>query len=492
MSVGERGSGSAAARVTLSEAKGASRHAAALLLLTLSACIHYVPQPLEPSAHANEYRARRLDDPALLEWVSRWTARPEPHLWSERQLALAALGLRAELRRAREEWRTALAGERTAGARPAPGAQADVERAVSGSEGSSPWVVALGGLFTVELGGKRGARLQQARARTAVAEGELRLSAWHIVQNVRSAVAALAAAEAELAQAERQVDALVEVEGLERARYREASLTSAELARTGAEVQEARTGAIAAQAAVLDGRALLAGAVALPVRALDSVSVAPGSLAGCAAADSVSSDSLAALALTRRPEIARVLAEYAVAEAALRLEVARRYPDLDLGPGFIWDQGVHRWTLALALPSLLGLRSRAPIREAEAARTASAARVAEVQDDLLADVGLAVSRCRGAVLERVAADSQVTAAERAAALARGAYERGETSRLDPALGSLAVVRAERARLAAETRLLVAGQTLDAAVGGWTGAAGESWPDPRTDELTRATSKGAPQ
>jgi outer membrane protein TolC len=464
-----------------------ARYLAGLLVLTLSACVRYVPQPVEPAAHADEYRARRLDDLVLLAWVSRWAGRPDPHRWSDRQLAVAALGLRAELRRAREEWRTAKAGERTAGARPSPGAQADVERAVSGSEGSSPRVVSLAGLFSVELGGKRGARLQQARARAAVAEGELRLSAWRIVQDVRAAVAALAAADTAVAQAGRQLDALVEVEALERVRYREASLTGAELARTGAEVQEARGQVAEAQAAVLEGRALLAGAVAVPARALDSVAVVPALGAGCGTADSVTADSLAALALTRRPEIARVLAEYAVAEADLRLEVARRYPDLDLGPGFIWDQGIHRWTLALALPGLLGLRNRAPVREAETARTAAAARVAEVQDDLLADVGVAMSRCHGAALQRVAADSQVTAAERAAALARGAYERGETSRLDPALGALAVVRAERARSAAQARLLAAGQALEAAVGG---VAVEAWPDPRTDEPPRGAAKGA--
>ena len=167
-------------------------------------------------------------------------------------------------------------------------------------------------------------------------------------------------------------------------------------------------------------------------------------------------DSLAALALTRRPEIGGALAEYAVAEAGLRGEVARQYPDLDLGPGFIWDQGVHRWTLALALPNLLKFRNHSAIDEAVAGRAAAAARVAEIQDALLGDAGRAAGRCRGARLEAAAADSQVVVAERQAALARAAYERGETSRLDPVLAALGVVRAERARRLQAGRLVAAG------------------------------------
>jgi outer membrane protein TolC len=452
-------------------------------VLALAGCAHYVPRPIAPATHAAEYRARRLDDSALVAWVARWAERPAARRWTDRQLVVAALGLRAELARARADWRAAAAGERTARGRPQPGAAVDVERAVSGSEGQPPWVVSLAGLFAIELGGKRGARLQRARARTASAEAELRFSAYGIVRGTRAAVSDVLAAESDLTQAGREADALAEVQKLERARYQEATLTGAELARTASEAQAARGQVSAAEAAVLGARAALAGALAVPARALDSVQVTADSGTGCASVGSAGPDSLATLALTRRPEMGRALAEYAAAEADLRLAVAGQYPDLDLGPGFIWDQGVDRWTLALTLPNLLGFRNRAPIDEANAARAAAAARVGEVQDALLADVELAAARCRGALGERGAADSLVVAAQRAAQLARNAYERGETSRLEPALADLTVVRAERARAAAEARLRVSGAALDAASGIWSATGADRWPDPRSDDLT---------
>lgn len=461
---------------------GARRELMTVLLLLAAGCVRYQPRPLDPTLYPAVYRARRLDDARLRDWVARWGAPPAGHRWTPRQLGLAALALRADIRRGRAEWRAALAGETAAGVHPAPGVEGSLERAVSGSEGQSPWVVSLAALLTLELGGKRGARVQQARARTAIAESELRDLAWRAVRGAEAAALALHTAEAELADAQEEETRLAEVEQRERARLQEASLSSAELARTGTEVQAARTAVAAVAGGVLNARAALAGTLALPRRALDSLEVAVDSQSGCALIERLGPDSLVAWALTHRPEVGRALARYAAAEAEVRLAVARQYPDLDLGPGFIWDQGVHRWTVALALPSLLGIRQRAPIRAAEASRAAESAAVAEVQERIMGETEAAAAECQGAVLERAAADSQVAAAERAAALASAAYQRGESSGLEPALARLSAGRAERVRRAVARRLIAAGASLHGVLGQWSEVTSERWPDPRQDEL----------
>ena len=71
------------------------------------ACVRYVPAPIEPTEHLSLYRARRLDDSGVVAWVSRYGPPPEPNRWTARQLALVALGTRAELDRSRADWRTA-------------------------------------------------------------------------------------------------------------------------------------------------------------------------------------------------------------------------------------------------------------------------------------------------------------------------------------------------------------------------------------------------
>jgi cobalt-zinc-cadmium efflux system outer membrane protein len=446
----------------------------------LSACARYTPRPLDLQVHPSSYLARRLDDPVLLAYVARYAGAPVQGRWTPHQLAVAALRVRSEVARARGEWRAAQAVEASARVRPQPGIQGDVERAVSASEGASPWVVSLSGLFVLELGGKRAARLQAARARTAVAESDLTLEAWRVVQEVRGAAAALVASELALGSAREEQSALEQVQELESQRFAEAALSSSELARTVGELQGARAAVASAARRVGLARAALAAALAVPPSTADAIDIASSETNACQSLEWIGPDSLATLALTRRGEVSRALASYARAEAEVRLQVARQYPDLELGPGFIWDQGVHRWTLALALPQLLAIRSRVSIREAEASRAAAAVHVAEAQDSILGEVGVALRGCAGARRARLAADSLVSAAERSAALDRAAYQRGETSRLEPAQGDLGRVRAGRLRLEAERELVEAGLALAAATGEWGGEAGVRWPDPRMD------------
>ncbi len=273
---------------------------------------------------------------------------------------------------------------------------------------SSPWVVAVGGLFALELGGKRGARLQSARAGVAVAESRLLAIAWSAAADARMAAAELVRAAGEADDARAEVRLLEEVHALEGARYAEAALGASDLARTATDIQTARLSVAEADHAALRARAALARALALPLRAVERLETRMTSAEGCRTLDSTGADSLVTRAVGRRQEVTLALGEYAAAESRLRLEVARQYPDLELGPGFIWDQGVHRWTLALALPGLLGSRNRGAIRQADAAREVAALAVTEVQDSVQAEVEDAIQQCRGVALELGAADSVIS------------------------------------------------------------------------------------
>jgi outer membrane protein TolC len=455
------------------------------VVLACAACVRYVPRPLDAAGHPAEVRSRDLGDSSLVAGVARHAGRPDGNRWTDRQLAVAALRLRTDLRRLRAQWRAAGTAVRTAGERPPTGARGELERRVGGRDNESPWVVAVGGLFAVELGGKRGARVQAAQAEMVLAEARLLSAAWGAAGDARRAAAGVAHAAAEAEDARGEIRLLEEVQALERARFAEAALGASELARTSTEVQTARLSLAEVENGVLEARATLAAVLAVPVRAVEGVEPVLVAPQGCSALDLPRGDSLVASALEHRQEVALALGEYAIAESQLRLQVARQYPDLELGPGFVWDQGVHRWTLALALPALLGSRNRGAIAEAEAAREVAGIRVAEAQDEVLADVEAAVQRCLGAALEEAAADSVVAAAARFAERDRAAYRRGETSRLEPARAELLLLRAARAHRRAERRLALASLEIERAAGGPSPPASD-WPDPRLDPDEEAT------
>jgi outer membrane protein TolC len=58
-------------------------------------------------------------------------------------------------------------------------------------------------------------------------------------------------------------------------------------------------------------------------------------------------------ALLNRLDLRRKLMEFAAADAAVKLAVARQSPDISLSPGYLWDQSDNVWSLAanLLMPS---------------------------------------------------------------------------------------------------------------------------------------------
>ena len=189
-------------------------------------------------------------------------------------------------------------------------------------------------------------------------------------------------------------------------------------------------------------------------------------------------DSLTVKALHGRPDVGVALAEYATANAGVRLEVAKQYPDLTLGPGLLWDQGIPGWIVNVGLPSILSGRNRGPIAAAEARRAAQGARVEVLEDSVQEGIEGAIAGCRGLQHLVATTDSLVVATYEAVDLADSAFQRGETGRTEVAIAQLARARAVHAHRAAAGRYVAAGAFLDRAAGTWIGLTPRGpWPGP---------------
>lgn len=455
------------------------RFAGPLLLLGSASCAAYRPAPLNPSALASAYRDRRVADSDFHRFLAGGAGLTPDSGWTPRALALVAVYFRPELDVARAAWREAVAGETTAGARPQPSAGLSVDRAARVDEGkTTPWSVALTGELTLETGGKRGIRIARARALVLASDLALQALAWQVAEDAAAAeAAAVGADQAEVnAIAERrQLDSILT---LLRARYAQGAASLSDVARAEADVQAASVVAVAARQGRTAARAALARAAALPVSFTDSLTLASDPASSCVVLDSVPAAALERRALERRADLGAGLAAYAAAEADVRLAVAGQYPDISVGPGIGREQGVGRWTLGFPLPRIVVNRNRGPIAEAEARRSAAAARFEVIQQGVLADVAAAAAECAGARQGVVDADSLVAGTERRQALALAAYERGETGATEVAFARLARVRARGTRGLAARRLAAAGIALDRAVGTWLAGPAPHWPDVR--------------
>ena len=108
-------------------------------------------------------------------------------------------------------------------------------------------------------------------------------------------------------------------------------------------------------------------------------------------------------AVLNRSDVMAALSEYAAAESAVRLEIARQYPDVRLGPNYQMDQTDNKWTIGLAFDLPILSRNRGPIAEAEARRAESASRFLGVQTQAIGELDAAIENARWALRKAEAA-----------------------------------------------------------------------------------------
>jgi outer membrane protein TolC len=212
---------------------------------------------------------------------------------------------------------------------------------------------------------------------------------------------------------------------------------------------------------VIDARAGLAQVLGVPMESARGLSLSFSDLKTGPLVDSAVD--LRGVALQNRLDIRRGLADYAVAEATLRLEIARQYPDLVLRPGYIWDQSDRIWALGSILFLPLMNRNEGPILEAEARRELEADRFLALQARAIANL-----EARRAGYDNVRAEIGAAATLQRDALDRATrterrFEAGDADRLERTRVRLESVVAERAAVASRVRGLQAWAMLEDAV-----------------------------
>jgi outer membrane protein TolC len=401
----------------------------------LGACAHYTPQPVAPERFAARYDAGRLDD------------LPPGAAWGNAALLSAALARSPAVREAESGYRAARAAAK-ASRTPPPISLTLVAEYSRDAGGSTPWL--YGGLFNVPLdyGARRDARLNGADLAALQALYDYAEAIWTVRSAVVHARIERLAAERETVLARQAVELRED-----RARKLEQRIRSGEDARPAGVTAAVELAAAERRLQDLGNRraqadAALAKALGAPLSAVQPIVLEPlpDSVEPQADSDLAARRQEAAL---RRRDVLRAVADYAVAEQGLRLEVAKQYPDVQLGPGYTFERGQHKipFDLTLVLPPRD--LNRANIRSAEAKRAQAAAKLDTVQAAVLAGVDQTSAALTGAQAGLDRAQSQdLPLARRADAAARKALAAGELDRTDQEAAQAAAVDAEIAALEA--------------------------------------------
>lgn len=388
--------------------RGAMHLALGAVALAAGACRSVPPAPIDPGANAARLEQRSLGEPTVDQALARYgLTTPKSSGWSLDQLTVAAWTLRPDIAVARSEIDAAKANVVVQGKRPNPTLSLSPERVISNPGGITPWVLATAMTFPIETAGKRGIRRQRAVETERVAIWQFGQALWTARAQVRDALFTRELAKKTVALDDREV--MLRSQYLDwidtKIKFGAATTQDGFVASQSLAVIESQRGrdnaALAAASADLSSaigvRPEHFSQVSVSYPALDRIpNVAPADLA--TARDD---------ALVNRVDIRRALAEYQIAEQDLRAAVAKQYPDINIGPGYLFDQGDHKITLSVDFPVPLFDNGSAAINAAIAARKVAAAKFDQVQAAALAQIDSGFARYR-AVLKalRAAKDAE--------------------------------------------------------------------------------------
>lgn len=346
------------------------------LALALSGCATYVPAPPHKAEFPAAFAARELE------------RKPDGAVWTGADLLSAALTRNPQIVEARAKYVAALAAARAAKAAQGPSLTLTAEYANEAPH----WGYSGGSDIPLDYGARRSTRITTANLQALQAFYDYGEAIWSVRVAIDKARVDILASGKESESAREAVAIRIE-----RQKRVEDRIKAGEDARAvGLAAQADRAAAERRRDAAFGrengARVALSAALGVTPNALIDVRVAPVVLVE-------SWQNVLAwrrdAALSRR-DVLKAVADYDIAENALRLEVANQYPQVSLGPGYNYDHGVTKlpFSLSLALPPWD--LNRGAIAKAEADRAAAGKSLEAAQAGAMAAVDAAVDALRRA------------------------------------------------------------------------------------------------
>ncbi|WP_324343483.1 TolC family protein [Thiomonas arsenitoxydans] len=423
-----------------------------LFALLLGGCASYQPRPLIPSREAAALQARDVNAAGLRAFLAAHgqTVTPWPlPTWDLSSLTLLALYDNPQFKVARAQWQRARAGTETAAQLPNPSLHLFQQHHSLAPAGLSPWSYGLALGIPLQSTGLRQARVAQAHALADAADLELAAAAWQIRSTVRVRFVGLDAARRNVDLLKSEVALRKTALRLLQRQYALGAITASTLTMAHIQEERAQSAVLSAQGQVADQRAALAGILGLPLDALAHLRLDFSGIQNPPTGKHLPSPAVQRAALLDRLDIRTALDQYSAAEAGLRLEIAKQYPQFQLGPGYEWDQGDQRWTLGLSLSLPVFNQNQGQIAEAEARRVEVAARFEVLQLHVLTQVERGMAAYQNSVQTWNATNHIVAVQQQEAQQISAQFAAGEIDRLAVIRAQLQTVVAKRDRLTAQ-------------------------------------------
>jgi outer membrane protein, heavy metal efflux system len=376
----------------------------------LCGCATYHPEPLDAAKVAQQFDSRSLSNPGLCQYLGanitgKLPSCPPPQ-WNLAALTLVGFYYNPEIAVAEARVREADAAIISARAVPNPTVHAGPQYREASSPNFAPWGIGSFSLdLPLETAGKRGYRMSEAERLVDAAELAAGATAWTVHSRIRAALLQYLIDTRQTDLVRQNENALAQTAALFAQRLKSGEGSRSELDLALATLQSARLKTAQAEVRVPEDRNALAMAMGLPVEALGDATFSWPALDNPPNQNSLSAAAIQKLALLNRIDLRGELAQYAAADEALKLEIAKQYPDINLAGGYSWEGGENLFDLGPSLVIPIFNQNQGPIAQAEARRKEIAAQFVAMQAGIVAQSRTALASYRGALAALEAAHS---------------------------------------------------------------------------------------
>ena len=343
----------------------------------------YFPKPIEPTKVVAKLEQRSSSDADFQAYLIA-QAYPKNQLpinvWGEKELTLSALFFHPDLNLARAQWRAAQAGQITAAQRPEIGVNGGLENHSQATD-KSPWTYRLGIDIPIVTAGKREAQIAQAAGLSEAARIEIAQSAWQVHSRIAKSLLEYQYALAQSATLKNEVTLRTSITEMLVKRLDAGMASSIEVSNARIALQKAEQAYMVEAGRISALGATLANDAGLSLSAFNQLKIKP-----FGQPEAFSLSELQYEALFNRLDIRASLARYETAEAKLRLEIAKQYPDITLSPSKTLDQGDKIWSLGFSSLLTLINKNRGLIAEARSLREVEIAQFEALQAKIIGDL----------------------------------------------------------------------------------------------------------
>lgn len=364
----------------------------------LSACQfqQYTAKPIDISATANRIENKTPENEQFKQYLLnngyKVEQLPIQH-WGLAELTYCALFFHPSLDVARAQWRTAEHAKLTAGASLPSTINGNIGNSNNANNDKSPYLFGLSIGIPIETSSKREIRIENAAHLSEAAKLEIAQSAWQLRHQVASALYNYQFNQLELNILDTEYQYRQSIVAMIEKRVALGMASNIELSTAKSQRQSVLAELNAKQNNNLILLTQLANHLGLPVSAVKHMTLAemadPEPVADMAAK---TADSLQSNTLLNRLDIRAALERYASAEARLKLEIARQYPDLVMSPAYTYEFGNQVWALGISGLMTFLNKNKFAIAEATDLREMEGAQFEFLQSNAIAETNTAKAK----------------------------------------------------------------------------------------------------